>query len=511
MQEKIIPKKSLLVNLKMLDQWHFLPMVVSILGMLSFALLLWLFQISQKQSMNFELCDAIMDIQVKVATSHLWLEEAITGDEEVDIQEVKDELDVAITLADALLNGGKSEHDVILQPLKDVNLRKAAEEIKSLLIEFRTIALQRLQNPEAAGIGSVLDQKFDAAFKEFSEKARALEVTTEKNQIRAQTRTNRLFWGILLVWVIIGIGASGGIWNREVKRRVAQTMLEKAHDQLQYQTRELERYKEGLEDLVEKRTMDLVTTNLQLEKEVDERRATEKLLRASESQLRHLSSTLFNAQEVERKRISKELHDELGGTLASLKINFSMIERDLRKDQDKLKNTCVQSIEALGLLIDNVSRLSRNLSPYLLEELGLSAALQRMINAFSQRFNVGANLEISDIDGLFPGDAQIIIYRIIQESLTNVSKHSEARNVSVMVEQRSGVIRFVVEDDGKGFDIKKVSARDVYERGMGLTIVDERVRMLGGSLDLWSQEGKGSRIKFEIPVNKNWNNGMMED
>ncbi len=505
MQGKNISRQRFGLNPRGLSRGYSIPIAVLVLGVISIAMLLWIYLINEKQRNDVRLSDALMDIQNLAASSHLWLEEAIGGNEGVEVQKIKDDLDLAINLAEAVLNGGISDHGERIKPVpkEDSKWRESAEQTKSLLVKFKGLILKRLEPPLTTGIGSSLDKDIDAVYKEIEIKAYALEKVFEREQHRAQANWRRIFIGILLAWVGIVGGSTIGLYRHETQRRAAEMELEKANEQLQSQAGELKKYKENLEDLVEKRTMDLVTANWQLEKEIIERKETEKSLRASESQLRHLSSKLFSAQEEERKRISRELHDELGGMLASLKMDSKIIKDGLREDQIELKDTCGSSIEVIDLLINNVSRLSRNLSPYLLEELGLSAALQRLVNGFSQRFlNVTVNLDILDIDRLFPVDAQIVIYRIIQESLANAAKYSKAKNISVRVEQRNGMIRFLVEDDGKGFDVKKVSTKDVSERGMGLTIIDERVRMLDGTLDLRSQEGKGTRVTISIPVKK---------
>jgi signal transduction histidine kinase len=99
-------------------------------------------------------------------------------------------------------------------------------------------------------------------------------------------------------------------------------------------------------------------------------------------------------------------------------------------------------------------------------------------------------------------DAQIMIYRIFQEALTNIGKHAQARNVSVRVRKDKDRISFLMEDDGKGFDLKHAAMKEGSERGLGLATMDERARMLGGSLDLWSEGGKGTRITLSIPINR---------
>ena len=223
-------------------------------------------------------------------------------------------------------------------------------------------------------------------------------------------------------------------------------------------------------------------------------------MRESEIQLRHLSSQLLTAQETERRRISRELHDELGQALTLMKIRLRSIEKELGKKQAGMREECQNILQYIDQIIENVRRLSRDLSPSILEDLGLTAALRWLIDNFIKNDSIQVSLDIPDIDDLFSQDRQIIIYRILQEALTNIGKHAHARNVSVATQKYDGKVSFCIHDDGKGFDLAQAAMRKPPERGLGLAIMDERARMLGGSLEIWSQEGKGTRITLNIPT-----------
>lgn len=228
----------------------------------------------------------------------------------------------------------------------------------------------------------------------------------------------------------------------------------------------------------------------------------EEALRQSEKKLRLLSSHLLDAQEKERRRISIELHDGLGQALIGLKYNLRSIERKLRKDQPKLREECEYALKYIDEVIEDLRRVSRDLSPYILEDLGLSASLRWMMENFSARHKVQASLDIEDIDDFFPQKAQIIIYRIFQEALTNIAKHAQATHVSVAIKKQDSTVSFLVEDDGRGFDMKEERMRNSAEKGMGLTAIEERIWMVGGLLDIRSQKGKGTRINFTVPMDR---------
>ena len=156
-------------------------------------------------------------------------------------------------------------------------------------------------------------------------------------------------------------------------------------------------------------------------------------------------------------------------------------------------------------IIENVRRLSRDLSPSILEDLGLSAALRWLIEDSAKHFNIKASVDVADIDDLFPLESQITIYRIFQEAFTNIGKHAQATHVSAVIKRDENRVSFLLQDDGKGFDIRQIRVGYPAERGLGLAAMDERTRMLGGHLDISSQKNKGTKVTFNISTAKGGN------
>ena len=237
-------------------------------------------------------------------------------------------------------------------------------------------------------------------------------------------------------------------------------------------------------------------------RDITERKLAENSLRESEKQLRYLSDQILTAQETERRRISRELHDEMGGALAVLKLRTSFIEKNLAESQSELREECRRNLKHIDEIIENARRLSRDLSPSILEDIGLTSALRWLIDNFVNHYKIKVAAGIVSVDHLFPKDSQIMIYRIFQEALTNIGKHAQASNVSVKFQLEEGRAFLFVKDDGRGFDLKSAAAREVPKRGLGLAIMEERARMLGGSLDIWSEAGQGTRITLCIPASK---------
>jgi PAS domain S-box-containing protein len=222
-------------------------------------------------------------------------------------------------------------------------------------------------------------------------------------------------------------------------------------------------------------------------------------LRESEQQLRELTSQLMSAQEMERTRISQSLHDELGQALTVFKIYLDSIHRNLREDQPKLKHDCEYMLSHLNEVIDNVRRTCRDLAPPFLEELGISGSLRYLLDEFCKTHQLECTAEIEDIDSMLTSEAKITLFRIFQESLTNIARHAGATCVTAAVRLKPGKISCTLRDNGKGFEADQVLSRPVSERGLGLSAMAERARMLGGILEIRSKEDQGTTIALTIP------------
>jgi len=172
----------------------------------------------------------------------------------------------------------------------------------------------------------------------------------------------------------------------------------------------------------------------------------------------------------------------------------------LEEHQESLNVECEDTISAINEIIENVRRISRDLMPSILEDLGLVASIQWLVENFSKQHDIEVSLDMEDIDPLFPREIQINLYRICQESLTNVSKHADANRVSVTVGREEESMVFRVRDNGKGFDSNIIGEKGSQKRGVGLMAMKERMYIMGGEFDVNSRAGEGTEIVFKVPI-----------
>ncbi len=283
-----------MVNRKTSGALYRIPTLVLLLGMLSVALLIWTHEITETQRENFALVDALEHIQKRTFMFHLRLEEAISGDTKVAMDSLWGEIDDAMRVADAILNGGEVVMGLTIQRLPNPHQRAAVAEIAVALNNFKSVALQRYQRTQFGEIHSEVEQHFHDAFQEAWNKTGRFETEAEMDYVAAHASSRRLFWAILLVWTSVVVGSTVGLWSRERRRRWAETELRTANERLESQAEELRRNREQLQDLVEERTGELTTANRELRREIDERTQVEGVLRESEGKFRKLSRE-FNA------------------------------------------------------------------------------------------------------------------------------------------------------------------------------------------------------------------------
>jgi len=241
------------------------------------------------------------------------------------------------------------------------------------------------------------------------------------------------------------------------------------------------------------------TATLAVGRDITDLKQAELDLKDSKRKLQILYSHFILAQEEERKRIASDLHDDLGQTLAVLKLRIQSMQKKLPQTNSGLLRECDETLSYINGIIEHVRRISHDLSPAALDDLGLVEALKSLAQEFSRHAHITLSMEMENIDHLFSAASEVILYRVFQEVLTNIEKHSKARHVKIEVKKQWNQVYFLVEDDGKGFETGKPAFKFPHESGLGLSSINERITILGGKLDVKSRPGMGTRIAFAIP------------
>lgn len=218
----------------------------------------------------------------------------------------------------------------------------------------------------------------------------------------------------------------------------------------------------------------------------------------AEEQVKALLERLVDVQEQERRRLALNLHDQLGQRLVALRLSMAALRSSLNESADMRKQ--FDDIEAIVDQLDHdVDSLAWELRPAALDEMGLDAAVAQLVEQWSRVPGFHADLLCrGDERPRLPQSVELQLFRIVQEGLTNVSKHSRASHASVLLERQDGEVRITIEDDGRGFDVKKTGRTG----GMGLAGMRERAAAIGGELHVESAPGRGTTLFVRVPMQR---------
>jgi len=211
--------------------------------------------------------------------------------------------------------------------------------------------------------------------------------------------------------------------------------------------------------------------------------------------------TVIQAQEDERRRVARELHDGAAQTLANLVLRVEICERLMDSDPVRAKEELGRLKELLRASLRDIRQVIADLRPLVVDEKGLAEALRRYVADFQERSGMIVELQCSGVLGRFAPHVELAAYRLVQECLNNANKHSGATRVQVLLERTGRELRAEVRDDGRGFDpqlVERLGSR------FGLQGMRERLQLLGGWLHLDSAPGRGTKVRFGIPVEENF-------
>jgi len=229
------------------------------------------------------------------------------------------------------------------------------------------------------------------------------------------------------------------------------------------------------------------------------------VLKHAEAERSHLLRRLASAQEEEQRRISRELHDQIGQTVTGLSLGLKALEQGLAKGDAGATTEQVRWLEQLAAQIGrDIHRTASDLRPTAIDDLGIFRAIEAYVAEWQERYGVRVDIQTFGRDNPLPADVAAVLYRLVQEGLTNVLKHAQAGKVSIVLERKSEGLALVFEDDGIGFDPENVerdvSGGDRAAPGLGLSGMKERVALLRGTIAVESAPGKGSTIFVQIPL-----------
>ncbi len=268
-------------------------------------------------------------------------------------------------------------------------------------------------------------------------------------------------------------------------------------------------------EMLSQRTVELAASNVELQQEIAQRKAVETALKKSEhhysklladserlqEQLRQLSRQILSAQEDERKRISRELHDVIAQTLTGINVRLAALKKEAALNTKHLDRNIASTQRLVEKSVDIVHQFARELRPAVLDDLGLIPALHSFVKLFSKRTRLQVHLKA------FAGIEQLdiakrtVLFRVAQEALTNVARHAHARRVEVDIRKFQAVARMEIKDDGKSFSVERALHANTGNR-LGLLGMRERVEMVGGTFCVESAPGKGTAVQVEIPFGK---------
>jgi PAS domain S-box-containing protein len=235
--------------------------------------------------------------------------------------------------------------------------------------------------------------------------------------------------------------------------------------------------------------------------DITDRKQAEEQLQASREQLRSLSAHLESVREEERKNAAREIHDELGQILTALKIDLSSLNEGSTEEQQLLLEKTKSMSELIDMAIETVKRISAELRPPILDDLGIAVALEWQAEEFNKRTQIKCEFTSKPQDIVLDPDRSTAIFRIFQEALTNVARHSNASKVKAVLTKETDKIVLTIKDNGKGIEKKQIADPKAF----GIIGMRERAHFLGGEVRVNSAPGKGTSITVSIPLTKQEN------
>jgi len=238
-------------------------------------------------------------------------------------------------------------------------------------------------------------------------------------------------------------------------------------------------------------------------KDISDRKRSEKEIMESRGKLRNLAAHLQVIREEERERIAHEIHDELGQALTALKMDVHWIRRKLPEAEDSLVEKTITMSTLIDRTVQSVKRIISELRPRLLDDFGLSAAIEWQADEFVKRTGIQCDIELGPEDIILDEARSVAIFRIFQETLTNITRHADATRVRVILKKNTTAVEMRVSDNGKGLWKKRLSGLQSF----GIIGMRERAYSFGGNLVITGTRGEGTTVAVTIPIHRKGENG----
>ncbi len=261
--------------------------------------------------------------------------------------------------------------------------------------------------------------------------------------------------------------------------RTLASSFEAMRRQLETSLEEIEEWNRTLETRVQNRTREMEERN----------RERSQLLRK-----------VILAQEEERKRVARELHDEVGQGLTALVIGLGTAEEAINSDLPNKREHLQELRELMSTIIEDVRRLMSALRPSVLDDMGLGSAIRWYVDTYLEKAGVKTTLNASDPTQIIPSHIEVAVFRVVQEAINNIIRHAHAKNARIELEFSNSTIEGKVVDDGAGFDLSQARQGTADHTPVGLIGMEEKVGLFGGTLFIDSHVGLGTTIKFAIPL-----------
>jgi signal transduction histidine kinase len=309
-------------------------------------------------------------------------------------------------------------------------------------------------------------------------------------------------------------GYSPATRNRMIRRAgtffaEAITPIEKTHRTARQANGQLLQLNQALH----RRSADLSASNRKLKQEIAQRKSAEESLRKSEQhyarlleqsrrmqeQLRLLSRQLLSAQEEERKKISRELHDVIAQSLTSINVRLADLKKEAALNTKGLEQSIARTQQLVEQSVNTVHRFARELRPTVLDDLGLIPALHTFMKSFREQTGIRVSLSGPAAVTKVNSDKRTVLFRVAQEALTNVARHAQASQAEVSIQKLDSAICMKIKDNGKGFQTERVLHGKKKNR-LGLLGMRERLEMVGGNITIESTPGKGTTIQAQVPL-----------